>query len=241
MFRCCRRRGPADATRGRDRWVMCDRRLDVSESHTAEIDRGPVGRGLYLGPLVRPGERIIHPLGMPSTPSASAAANVGCRTRHPPPASVAPSDITKLPDQKKPLADQQRRLSPGSNLHTRRKRHIWIVTPRCALRMPLGLLVEPDEKNNAPASLGRTASAVASTSSRGSSSDRGPGSRPSRRRRATRSPTIARSRRNGNFADCSAPGRALPISGASSDRHGQRSPSSTTCRSNSSSGDARTR
>jgi len=35
--------------------------------------------------------------------------------------------------------------------------------------MPFGLLVEPDEKNSAPASLGRTASAVACTSASGSS------------------------------------------------------------------------
>ena len=35
----------------------------------------------------------------------------------------------------------------------------------CGLRMPLGLLVEPDEKNSTPASLGATAAPVASTSS----------------------------------------------------------------------------
>src|SRR6185437_708964 len=99
-------------------------------------------------------------------------AKVGCNTRHPPAASVAPSDMTKLPDQKYPLADQQRMLSSGSKPHTRRNRHIWMVMPRCALRMPLGLLVEPDEKNRAPASLGFTAVAVAMTSSRGSPAPR---------------------------------------------------------------------
>ena len=101
--------------------------------------------------------------------SASAAAKVGCSTSEPPAASVAPSDIPKLPDQKKPLADQHRTWSSGPKPYMRRKRHIWMQTPRCALRMPFGLLVDPDEKNSTAASLGCTAAAVASTSSRGSS------------------------------------------------------------------------
>ncbi len=43
-----------------------------------------------------------------------------------------------------------------------------MLTPRCALKMPFGLLVEPDEKNSTAASLGWTAAPVASTRSRGS-------------------------------------------------------------------------
>lgn len=89
--------------------------------------------------------------------------------------------------------------------------------PRWAFRMPLGLLVEPDEKNNAAASLGRTAAAVASTSSRGSSRPRSRNAfQESMPSSDTASPTIARWRKNGYLADCSAPGAAVRISGSSS-------------------------
>ena len=62
--------------------------------------------------------------------------------------------MPKLPDQKNPLAAQQRIMSCGSNPYIRRNRHIWMHTPRWALRMPFGLLVDPDEKNSTAASLG---------------------------------------------------------------------------------------
>src|ERR1700758_1200927 len=83
--------------------------------------------------------------------------------------------------------------------------------------MPLGLLVDPDEKNTTAASLGRTASAVACTSSRGSP-------RPRARKFSHESipvgasPTVARWRRNGNLSDCSAPGAIVQIAGSSSDK-----------------------
>src|SRR6185312_17402863 len=101
-----------------------------------------------------------------------------------------------------------------------------MARPRCALRTPLGLLVEPDEKNKAPVSLGCTAAAVASISSRGSS-------RP-RARKASQastpgeaSPTVARWRRNGNLSDCSAPGAVVLTSGASLDTTDRKSVLST--------------
>src|SRR5262245_23997780 len=93
---------------------------------------------------------------------ASSATKVGCSTRQPPLVRVLPSVIPKLPDQKKPLAVQVLIFSCRMLYH-RFHRHSCSVTERCAERMPLGLPVEPEEKNRIPGSAGATCSARAST------------------------------------------------------------------------------
>ena len=92
-----------------------------------------------------------------------------------------------------------------------------MATPRCALRMPLGLCGARRE-NSTPASLG-SPPPPSRGSIRGVHRDHGQGRRPMCRRRGmAHRRIVARWRRNGNLADCSGPRPDLPISGASSDR-----------------------
>ena len=71
----------------------------------------------------------------------------------------------KLPDQKKPLADQVR--TPGSRAYMRGQRQHWIVAARCVCTTPFGFAVEPEEKKTSARSDGATSAAIASTTAAG--------------------------------------------------------------------------
>src|SRR5690349_765749 len=96
----------------------------------------------------------------PSISSRACGASNACwSTSAPPLAREVPNAMPKLPDQNSPLAVQERTWSSGPTSYMRRKRHSWMATPRWALRMPLGRLAVPEEKNSTAGSLGRDVAA----------------------------------------------------------------------------------
>src|SRR5262249_3132262 len=95
--------------------------------------------------------------------SASSASNQRCSTSAPPLVSAAPKAWQKLPEKKNPFDDHTR--GGSSKQYHDGQRQSCRQGPRCALRMPLALPVDPEEKNRAPGSLGATDAAAASTMS----------------------------------------------------------------------------
>ena len=150
--------------------------------------------------------------------SASSAWNVGCRTRQPPVDRVLPSVMQKLPDQKKPLAVQVRIFSCTIRYQCG-QRHSCRQTARCDDRIPLGLPVDPEEKNSTPGSAGATSAAQASTSSGATSALRARNAlHPSIAPFPSSLSIIAIWRRKGNLSEFNSPGRDVAICGSSSVR-----------------------
>src|SRR5262245_9667688 len=73
--------------------------------------------------------------------------------------------MAKLPDQKNPLAAQER--TSGSSAKILRQRQHWMAAARCACRIAVGLAVVPDEKKISARSVGATSAPIASISSAG--------------------------------------------------------------------------
>ena len=203
-----------------------DRGLEIREPHTAQIHPAPVGRAFQPRPLVGPGERKAHPLGLHEFERLG---GVKRRLQDERPAAgqrraehhreiSGPEEAVGGPPANMVVGAETVHAPEAPQLDAHRA-----MGTEDALGLARGARREEQHRGIAWQHRRRQSP----RSARGVPHDRTPGTRPTLRYPATGSPSTASRRRNGYLADSSAPGRAVPISGSSSARTAAKSFDST--------------